>query len=83
MILCGKKLRRLISKEAEKRKVSESEIRKDIKQKLNIKRHTLSNWEHNWKRIQKSGKPYNPTLQHLYELQWYFELPNFKGLIRE
>lgn len=83
MIMDGHKLRDLILKRAKEKGISESEIRKEIKRRLQINRHTLSNWEHNWERLQKNGRVYNPTLQHFYELQWYFDLPNFKDLIRE
>ncbi len=89
MILDGRKLTALILKKAKERGVSqgrevpESEIRKEIKEILKINRHTLSNWECNWTRLQKNGKIYNPTLEHLYELQWHFNLPNFKDLVRD
>lgn len=89
MILDGKKLTGLILKRVKERAISrgreirESEIRNEIKSALKIDRHTLSNWECNWARLQKDGRPYNPTLEHLYELQWYFKLPDFKELIRD
>ncbi len=82
MILDGSKLTSLILKKVKEKGMLESEIRKEIRKKLKVGRHTLSNWENNLERFQKNGRPYNPTLDHLYELQWYFDLPNFKDLIR-
>lgn len=89
MIIDGKKLTGLIVNKAKERGISqgrevhESEIRKEIKTTLKIDRHTLSNWECNWTRFQKDGRTYNSTLEHLYELQWYFSLSNFKDLVRD